>query len=129
MSAYELAVDGLMPQAVIETAQRFNNGLVDGQSVDFAPAPARFAQEARSRQELIDLKAKPRLPSPRYFPGKLAPFQVRQQKRLSENSHLPVLFEGISYDQWKKMSQAREIPVGSKWIASLGIVYGPAKAA
>jgi len=125
MSAYELAVDGLSPQAIIEAAQRFIAGTVEGQSMDFAPAPPRFAQEVRSRQELIDLKAKPRLPAPRYFPGPLAPFQVRQQKRLAENAHLPVLYEGQSSDQWRKLSAEKKVPVGAKFVASLGIVYGP----
>lgn len=124
MSAYELAVNGLSPQAIIEAAQRFISGLVEGQSMDFAPAPPRFAQEARSRQEYIDLKAKPRLPAPRYFPGPLAPFQVRQQKRLSQYANHPILFENISYDQFRKMSAAKEIPVGGFW-TSMGIVYGP----
>lgn len=104
---------------------RFISGDVQGQSKTFAPSIAEFVAEVRKRQEYIDLKAKPRLPGPRYFPGPLAPFQIRQQKRLSENSHLPVLHENISLDQWKRMSAAKEIPVGSKWLASLGIVYGP----
>ena len=125
VSAYELSVAGLSSQAVTEACQRFIDGVVEGQSLDFAPAPPRFAQEARKRQEYIDLKTRPRLPAPSYTPGPLAPFQVRQQKRLSENSHLPVLFENINSDQWRKMSLAREIPAGSKWVASLGIVYGP----
>ncbi|TIM14481.1 MAG: hypothetical protein E5Y67_12440 [Mesorhizobium sp.] len=93
--------------------------------MDFAPAPARFAQEARQRQEYIERQKRPSLALPRYFRGPLAPFQVRQQKRLAENSHLPILFENISYDQWRKMSAAREIPTGATW-CSLGIVYGPA---
>lgn len=125
MGTYEQVLQGLSPQAVTEAAQRFTMGDVEGQSKTFAPSIAEFVTEARSRQEYIDLKAKPRLPAPRYFPGPLAPFQVRQQKRLAENAHLPVLFENISYDQWRKMSIAKEIPVGAKWIASSGIVYGP----
>ncbi|MBZ9807674.1 hypothetical protein [Mesorhizobium sp. ESP-6-2] len=112
--------------AIIEAAKRFAAGDVEGQSMTFPPTGPEFVAEARKRQELIDLMAKPRLPAPRYFPGPLAPFQVRQQKRLAENAHLPVLFENITYDQWRKMSAAKEIPVGAKWIATLGIVYGPA---
>lgn len=127
MGTYEQVLQGLSPQSVIEAAQRFTMGDVQGQSKTFAPSIAEFVSEARLRQEYIDIKAKPRLPPPRYFPGPLAPFQVRQQKRLSENSHLPVLFEGINSDQWRKMSLAREIPAGSKWVASTGIVYGPEK--
>lgn len=102
-------------------------GDVEGQSKTFAPSIAEFVTEARQRQEYIKLKAAPRLPAPRYFPGPLAPFQVRQQKRLSENAHLPVLFENITYDKWRAMSAAKEIPVGATW-CSLGIVYGPERA-
>jgi len=112
-------------KAVDEACRRFISGDVQGQSKTFAPSIAEFVTEARSRQELIDLKAKPQLPAPRYFPGPLAPFQVRQQKRLNENAHLPVLFEGINSDQWRKLSMERKVPVGAKFVASLGIVYGP----
>jgi hypothetical protein len=124
MATYEMALRDLSSQAVTEAAQRFTMGDVPGQSKTFAPSVAEFVTEARARQEYIDLKAKPRLPAPRYFPGPLAPFQVRQQKRLAENSHLPVLFESITYDQWRKMSLMKEIPVGATW-CSLGLVYGP----
>lgn len=125
MGTYEQVLQGISPQAVTEAAQRFTMGDVQGQSKTFAPSIAEFVAEARRRQEFIDIKRKPSLPAPRYFPGPLAPFQVRQQKRLSENAHLPILHKDISYDQWRKMSAAKEIPVGAKWIASSGIVYGP----
>lgn len=124
MGTYEQVLQGLSPQAVTEAAQRFTMGEVSGQSKTFAPSIAEFVTEARNRQELIDLKAKPRLPAPRYFPGPLAPFQVRQQKRLSQYADHPILFENISYDQFRKMSAAKEIPVGAFW-TSMGIVYGP----
>jgi hypothetical protein len=127
LDTFELATASLSPTAVIEAAQRFIMGDVREQSKTFAPSVAEFVAEARRRQEFIDAKtANSRsLPAPRYFPGPLAPFQVRQQKRLAENAHLPVLFEKINSDQWRKMSLAREIPVGAKFVASLGIVYGP----
>lgn len=121
---YKLALQDLSSQAVIEAAQRFVMGDVQGQSKTFAPSIAEFVAEARQRQELLALKARPRLPAPRYFPGPLAPFQIRQQKRLAENAHLAILFENISFDQFRKMSRAREIPVGAKW-CSLGIIFGP----
>lgn len=55
--------------------------------------------------------------------SQFAPFQVRQQKRLAENAHLPVLFDDVSFDKWRQMSEAKLIPVGAKWVS--GIVYGP----
>jgi hypothetical protein len=112
-------------QSIIEAAQRFTTGKVQGQSKTFAPSVAEFVAEVERRQELIDIKAKPRLPPPRYFPGPLAPFQIRQQQRLAENSDRPILFEGINFDQWKKLSANKEVPTGAIWVASLGIVYGP----
>lgn len=121
---YEKVLTGIGDQAITEAATRFICGDVTGQSRTFAPSVAEFVTEARQRQEYIDLKAKPRLPAPRYFPGPLAPFQVRQQKRLSQYADHPILFENISYDQFRKMSAAKEIPVGGFW-TSLGIVYGP----
>lgn len=123
MTTYEAVLRGASPQAIIEAAERFVKGLVSGQSKTFAPSIAEFFTEVTQRQEYIDLRAKPRLPPPRYFPGPLAPFQIRQQKRFAENSHLPVLFEDVSFDKWRLMSAAKEIPVGAKWVA--GIVYGP----
>lgn len=124
MGTFESVLQDILPQAVIDASQRFTMGDVEGQSKTFAPSIAEFVTEARRRQEIIKLKATPLLPAPRWFPGPLAPFQVRQQKRLAENAHLPVLHENISFDQWRKMSAAKEIPVGAKWMSS-GIVYGP----
>ena len=123
VSAYELAVNGLVPQAVIETAQRFISGTVEGQSVDFAPAPPRFAQEARKRQEYLEIKAKPRLTSSYQHTG--TPFHVRQQKTRTMYQECPVLFENVSHDEARALSKAGKIPVGGAWVASLATVYGP----
>ncbi len=129
METFDLATKGLSAAAIIETAQRFVLGAVEGQSVDFAPTVARFAQEARKRHEYLKPVAQKSLPLPRYFPGPLAPFQVRQQKRLAENSNRPIIAENINFDQWRRMSQAKEIPAGAVWIATLGIVFGPVQQA
>lgn len=116
---------GLTDRAVIETAERFAAGNVPDQSTRFAPSTAEFIQEAKRQQELIDIKSKPRLPPPRYFPGPLAPFQIRQQKRLSENSHLPVISANATFEEFRRLSASKQLPVGAKFVASLGIIYGP----
>lgn len=125
LRTYRAVLADSSSQSIIEAAERFTRGLVAGQSKTFAPSVPEFVGEVARRQELIDIQAKPRLPPPRYFPGPLAPFQIRQQKRLAENAHLEVLFENVNFDQWRRMSMAKEIPVGAKWVASLGMVYGP----
>ena len=73
------------------------------------------------------MKARPRIAAPEYRPtgGSMPPFLVTRQRLLAENSHLPVLHENIGYDEFRKMSKARDIPVGAKWVAALGIIYGP----
>lgn len=120
-----MATSGLSSQAVIEAAQRFTMGEVQGQSKTFAPSVAEFVTEARQRQEYIDLKAKPRLPAPRYSPGDLAPFQVRQEKRKAEYADRPVIEANVPLDRFIALSKAKQLPTGAIWCACLGIL-GPA---
>lgn len=112
-------------QAIIKAAERFAAGDVPEQSKKFAPSGPEFVAEVRIQQEYIDIKARPRLPRPEYRPGPLAPFQITQQRLYAENANRPVLFEDVSFDVWKKLSAGKQIPVGAKWVAALGIVYGP----
>lgn len=127
VSAYELAVEGLSSQAVTEACQRFIAGLVDGQSLDFAPAAPRFAQECRRRQEYIDLakkaKDKPALLPPRYYTG--SPFHVRQEKTRTKYRECAILAENIGLDEYRRRCTAKEFPAGHAWIAGLATVYGP----
>ena len=125
MGTYEAVLQGISPQAVTEAAQRFTMGDVPGQSKTFAPSIAEFVAEARQRQEYIDLKARPRLPAPRYFPGPLAPFQVRQEKRRAENADRPVIEANVPLDRFIALSRAKQLPVGAIWVATMGIL-GPA---
>jgi hypothetical protein len=122
---YKLALQDLSSQAVIEAAQRFTMGDVPGQSKTFAPSIAEFVAEARLRQEYIEINKRRSRPAIDYRPGPLAPFQIRQQKRLAENAHLPVLYENKSYDEWRRLSAEKKLPIGATW-CSLGIIYGPA---
>lgn len=112
--------------AITETAQRFRRNEIPDQSTTFAPSVAEFVSAARRQEELIAIRSRPRLQAPTHWSGPLAPFQVTQQRLLAENEHLPVLFEDVSYDRWRKLSADRQVPVGAKWVAALGIVYGPA---
>jgi hypothetical protein len=112
-------------EAVDLAVNRFLDGMVPNQSKKFFPPVPEFMDEVRLQEEYISLRARPRIEAPKYQPGPLAPFQVAQQKKFAENSHLPVLFENINFDEWRKMSSHNQIPPGSKWVAALGIVYGP----
>lgn len=115
-------------QAIIETADRYGNGEVKDQSKKYAPTVPEFVEEVRRRQEFIEVRARPRLAAPVYQSGRLAPFQVARQKALTENAHLPVIAEDITYEQFKRLSETKQIPVGAKWVACLGTIFGPAPA-
>jgi hypothetical protein len=123
LDTFEMATSGLSSQAVIEAAQRFTMGDVQGQSTTFAPSVAEFVEEARQRQEYMDLKARPRLPAPSAYTG--TPWHVRQEKARTKYRECPIIKENVSYDEFRKMSAAREIPVGGAWVAALATVFGP----
>jgi hypothetical protein len=125
LGTLENLLHGMDDLAVIAAAERFASGNVPEQSKKFAPSGPEFMDEVRRQQEYISLRNRPRIAAPVYRPGPLAPFQIAQQKKFAENSHLPVLFENINFDTWKRMSKEKQVPVGAKWVASMGIVYGP----
>lgn len=117
---------GLSNEAIIEAARRFASGDVTDQSMRFAPSSAEFIDEVRRRQEFIGVRNRPRLPAPpTYRKGPLAPFEIKRQKALNEYADRTVLFEDISYDQWRRLSAEKAVPAGAIWVASLGIIYGP----
>jgi hypothetical protein len=117
---------GLSDEALISAADRFAAGDVKDQSKKFAPSAPEFVEEARRRDELLKVLARPRLPPPTYQRGPLAPYQIATQKKWAENAHLPVLFTDIDFNKWKALSAAKDVPAGAKWVASLGVVFGPA---
>jgi hypothetical protein len=122
MGTFEAVLRGASSRSIIEAAERYSSGLVEGQSLRFAPSSAEFAAEVRKRQELQDAMSRPRLSAPTYIRGG-PPFLVSLRKAQAKNAHLPILYESISYDQWRKL--AKEVPAGSKWVAATGCIYGP----
>ncbi len=118
---------GADDDAIVAAADRFAAGNVPEQSKKFAPSGPEFVDEVKRQHDMLAIRARPRLPAPSYRPGPLAPFEIARQKSFAENSELPVLFENISFDEWKKMSKQQQVPAGSKWVASTGTVYGPPK--
>lgn len=124
METYDLALRGLSDLAIIEAAQRFILGVVEGQSIDYAPAVPRFVQEARQRQEYIDIKARPRIAAPVYRHHTGAPFYVRQEKTRTKYSECQVLAENLNLDEYRR--RVKEFPAGHAWIGALnGTVFGP----
>jgi hypothetical protein len=54
-----------------------------------------------------------------------APFYKAKVKAEENNRGCELLFENVGLDQWRQLSKTRQVPVGARWVASLGRVYGP----
>lgn len=125
-ATYDTDLANQTNEAIIEAAHRFRNGKVPGQSDKFSPSQPEFVAEVERQEEFISLRNRPRLERPPLREQwSTPPFMVTQQKKLAENSHLPVLYENIGHDRWLRLSRTRQIPTGAKWVACLGIIYGP----
>lgn len=122
---YDAILRDVSSQAIIDTAENFTSGKVEGQRLRFAPTPAEFATEARKRHEAIQIASKPRIARPVYERGPLAPFQIHVNKKRAEYADRPVLFEDVNNDRWRQLSKQKLVPPGSTWVACLGTVYGP----
>lgn len=126
LDTYAQQLEGLSTEAVELAVRRYLSGDVPEQSRKYAPTVPEFIQEARRCQEVIGIQSRPKLPKPVYRSSGMAPFEIKMAKARAEHAHLPILFEDIGYDQWRKLCAERQIPTGAVWVACLGTVYGPA---
>lgn len=125
ISSFEERLTGHSIEAVEAAVRRFLDGEVPDQNMRFAPSVPEFIREVVTQEEAISIRERPRLPKPVYRPGLMAPFEMTKQKALAANQHRPVIKTDVTFEQFKAMSVAREIPVGASWVACLATVYGP----
>lgn len=57
-------LNGIASAAIVEAAENFRRGLVEGQSLDYAPSSARFCAEARRIHDLLPYRNRKALPAP-----------------------------------------------------------------
>jgi hypothetical protein len=116
-------------EAVERAVRRFLAGDVEGQSKRFAPTIPEFMEEANDCEEYLGILNRAAVPArvslPKWQSDGKAPFERLIAKAKASHAHLPVLFDDVSFDQWRRLSKERAIPVGSVWVACLGTVYGP----
>lgn len=118
--------DGVAPEAVTGACRRFSDGLVEGQSLDYAPSTARFMDEVRRLDAIEQAKRKPRLGYAGYQRGKLAPFEIAIEKAAADMAAQgrALLDDNATLDEFKSKARSGQIPFGSTW--RLGKIYGPA---
>lgn len=119
----------LSDHAIIEAADRFVAGEVAEQSKKFAPSIAEFVEEAKRRQEYIDLRSRPRLEAPKCVQRGTAPFETEVEKARQRFRGLPVIAENVSFEDFRRLSATKQIPAGAVWSAALATIFGPAPAA
>jgi len=73
LKTYSKQLEGVSDAAIIETAERFTGGLVEGQNRTFAPSIAEFATEARRMHELLPYRGRAALPPPKWEPYREPP--------------------------------------------------------
>jgi hypothetical protein len=131
LDTFDMVLRGVPDQIIIETARRFCDGSVEGQSLDRPPTSARFNREARRIADLRSYAEKPRLPSPGgYRSTGLLPFEMRAEQHRQKFEGWDVVAENVSYDRFWSMHKAGELPEGSTWSAALnGKVFVPKKVA
>jgi hypothetical protein len=127
LDTYEQQLAGLSTEATERAARRYLAGDVPDQSMKFAPTVPEFVAEVRKCQSYLDSLALPRVTEARRdrVGPRLAPFEIKIAKAKADHAHLPVISENVTYEQWRKMSAGREVPVGAVWVACLATVYGP----
>jgi hypothetical protein len=125
--SYDEDLTGLSDQAIVETAQRYRSGGIPEQSDTYAPSIAQFRKAAERQEKFIAIRGRQRLPAPaEYRRTGPAPYEITRQKARERYAGRPILFEDVSWDQFRALNVQGKIPLGSNWVACLATVYGPA---
>lgn len=124
--SYDEDLTGISDLAIVETAQRYRSGGIPEQSETFAPSIAQFRKAAERQAEIISIRKRPRLEAPVYRRSGPMPYEITRQHARDRYAGRPILFEDVSFDQFRTLSVQGKIPAGSNWVACLGTVYGPA---
>jgi hypothetical protein len=111
----------IAPQHVIDTAARFRQGRVPKQSKQFAPTPAQFIEEAEEAEKLERLRNRIPIAPPKAV--HLGGYFQRLQAKRDEYAGFPVLFYGLSHDQYRKMYARKAISNPHFWVAHTGDVH------
>lgn len=91
LRTYEAALDGVSPQAIAETAQRYVRGDIPDQNKTFAPSVAEFVTAAKRQEEYISIRNRPRLPAPLIRPQPKEP--PRQERTPEEKARVQQIMQ------------------------------------
>jgi len=123
MKTFETICADFPSQVVIDVAQRFSAGMVEGQSKRFAPSVAEFVSEVRRVNDMriaISKKKSLSAPGQRFGP---CPWEINVGKARTRFAGWTCLATGLSHLEW--LGNRREFPVGSEYIATLNAVMMP----
>lgn len=119
---YVNCLKGLPIAAIEQGILRFLRGECKDVSPKFCPYPPELARICRTTVYVPMNRAEPSSPGPSV---QRVPFMERIERKRREYAGRAILFDHVSYDQFRQLSRSGQIPVGGQWVASLGTVYGP----
>ena len=118
MRSYEVSLNGIADDVVVEIASRYMSGRIPGQNFTFAPSVAEFSKTAR---DLIDARIAARSLPDRRPEIAHEPIHVRKNRVRKQFEDRQILEENLSHENWLK--RLREFPLGSEYVAMLETVY------
>lgn len=124
--AYLLGLNKLPGWAITEAVSAFIEGRVERPSrrIGILPTVEELATEARKAVEREGAKQQSAAQFARR-PIERVPFLEKLERKRAEYANRPVLFTNVDLDKWRALSKSGQLPVGAKWVAMLGTVYGP----
>lgn len=122
-ATYRAALDDFSEEAITKTCGRFVGGIVGGVNKAFAPSLAQFCEEAREVTETIRIMNQPRVAPPAV--GRRPDLMAKAERQRAAHQNRRILAENVNHEMYLKMVKRRELAPGTRWVAALGIIYGP----
>jgi hypothetical protein len=119
LRTFENALDGFTDEIICDTARKFVCGLVEGQSLTFAPSVAEFVKAAR---DLIEVRKAGTLT---YRGEELPrePINAKIARVRAQYANRQLIQDGISFDKWLEFSRKKNLPPNCEFVALLGAIY------
>lgn len=130
--AYSIAADGYREDAVRSACKRFIRGEVKGHKAGKLPTVAEFSIECKSEHSVIDAadwRARKQNRVTYQSAPTESPFEIRRTKAMIEarEGGKVKIADCLNNDRWIAGKKSGEWPVGARWIAFLGEVWGPSR--
>lgn len=124
--AYMLGLGKLPGWAISEAVMAFIEGRVERPSrrIGILPTVEELATETR---KIVEREGSRQQSAAQFArrPIERIPFLEKLERKRAEYADRQVLFTNVDLDKARMLSRTGQLPVGAKWVAMLGTVFGP----